>query len=259
MFEPGQKVMVVKSNFDKKTGPRVGSIGFVSNFNINFYGLRFNRIVWYRFGNQETHRMESGPFGMLLPTKDERFPVKLKDIGCRRGGTLVPIFEKKKIEDMESLEFNCWLYSIMRLYRGHRASEKIRNRMSFAPVDFSPKVFSQHKFQTKNRIKLAGFARELRLIAFKSYKADTQHSLIQVLERIDRLRREGYKTKAIIENIIVHRGARYEHFFDLFTRIIFLNVVGQMTLDNINNDSHPYNVILRPMWQEWRKLHEISG
>jgi hypothetical protein len=204
--------------------------------------------------------MESEPFGMLLSTKGDRhIPVNLKDIGCRRGGTLVPIFEKKKIEDMESLEFNCWLYSIMRLYKGHRASEEIRNKMSFAPVDFNPRVFSQHKFQIKNRIKLAGFARELKLIAFKSYKVDTQHNLTQALERINRLRREGHKTEAIIENIIVRRGVRYEHFFDLFTRIIYLNVIGQMTLNNINTDSHPYNVILRPMWQEWRKLHETSG
>lgn len=259
MFEPGQKVMVVKSNFNKKTGPRVGSIGFVSDFSVNFYGLRFNKIVWYQFGNQETCRMETGPFGMLLPDPTASFSVNLRDLGCRRGGILAPVFEKKKIEDMGNLEFNCWLYSIMRLYRGHRASEKIRVKMSFSPADFSPTRFSQHKFNVKHRVELANIAREMKLIAFKSYKRDTEHYLMQALSRLDRLNRDGFNTKSIVDRVIVKRGARFEYFYDLFTRMTYFNVVGSIFINNINTDSNPYHSILRPMWREWQKLHVTSS
>jgi len=259
MFEPGQKVMVVKSNFNKKTGPKVGSIGFVSDFNVNVYGLRFNKVVWYQFGNQETCRMETGSFGMLLPSPTANFSVNLRDLGCRRGGILVPIFEKKKIEDMESLEFNCWLYSIMRLYRGHRPAEKARAKMSFYPVDFSPTRFSRHEFNVKRRVELANIARELKLIAFKTYKRDIEHYLTQAIARLDRLNSDGLSVENIIDHMIVKRGARYEYFYELFTRMTYFNVVGNIFINNINTDSNPYHVILRPMWREWQKLHVTSS
>lgn len=259
MFEPGQKVMVVKSSFKGKTGPRVGSIGFVSDFKVNFYGLRFHRIVWYRFGNQEKFRLEPAPFATIIQSPTATFPIQLRDLASRRGGTLIPIFEKKRIEDMERLEFNCWLYSIMRMYRGHKASEKVRARMGFMPWDYSPNKFAARKFQTKDRIALANIARELKLIAFKVLNQDMEHYFGHSLTYIDRFVRDGYSTDKIIDRIIRKRGLRYEYFYELFTRMVCINVIGQAAINRMNTDDHPYHSILRLLWQEWQELHKIEG
>jgi len=259
MFEPGQKVMVTGSNFDKKTGPRVGSIGFVSDFTVNFHGLFFSRIVWYRFGNQEKFRMETSPYAMPFKSPTSNFPVRIRDFGVRRGGTLIPVFEKKKIEDMEGLEFNCWLYSIMRMYKGHRASGKIRNKMGFLPWDYSPKMFAARDFPVKERIAYANIARELKLIAFKSLQNDMNQHYNQALQWIDRFTRDGYSPDWIVRRTIRKRGIRYEYFYELFVRMAFVNIIGQAAINKMNTDNHPYNPILRLLWQEWKKLHEISG
>jgi hypothetical protein len=131
--------------------------------------------------------------------------------------------------------------------------------MAFSSSDFNPKIFSQHKFSIKNRIELANIARELKLIAFRTYKRDIEHYLEHSLERIHRMTRDGFSTKRMVSRMITKRGVRHEYFYELFTRMVYFNVVGQMIIKNINTNTHPYNGVLRQMWREWRRLHPTSS
>lgn len=153
MIKTGTKVIVLSSSCRKKTGPRKGSIGFISQ--VRQHGseisyvekgdvfVNLTKVVFTRYGFESKERMELKYFINVFPTFLERrtmnmpllensvdimktdqhsvhyFKQRLSDMYGKAAttaysGIIMPIITTDNIMDLSSNDFNAWLYSILR-------------------------------------------------------------------------------------------------------------------------------------------------
>lgn len=119
MLFPGCRIRVVESNIKGSTGPIVGSVGFVSDFNAGMSWISFNRVIWHRFGKRGKERVEPGRFIATIDgIHKESMPVK-----DRRSGKIEVIEGGLDFSEMSRLEFIAWAYALLRLVPMQSQSE----------------------------------------------------------------------------------------------------------------------------------------
>ena len=253
MFEPGQKVIVTESNVRRKTGPRVGSIGFVSNSNVYPHGIWFNKIVWYRYGNQEKCRMETSTFAMLHDKK-QKFSFQKHGLS-RSGGQLEPIRDKRAVEDMDDLEFMCWLYSVLRVGYGQKC-EEARRIAGF--VNFSPANYRTRQHSSDEKFALALTARMARNSYHKADIELVRNELNACRDRVDYLTNIGWRPDRIVKDVMLKAVQWHDHFCTLFARMEFASVSGKVAERWVNKGVQRDEIIKR-MRVEWQRQNGIIG
>jgi hypothetical protein len=255
MFEPGQKVIVTESNVKRKTGPRVGSTGFVSDFNIYHHGIWFNKIVWHQYGNQEKRRMETSTFAMIYD-RNQKFNLRVHGL-ARSGGWLEPIRYKKAVEDMDNLEFMCWLYSIMRTMRGSRKASECRRIARFGPK-YSPFYYKDRIYTPEERFALALTARTIKNIYFNADIHFIKNELNLCRDRVDYLLSRGWSDSRIVRSVITKKEQWHDNFSSLFARMEFTSVSGKVAQRYLEAGGR-HDGTLRRMRAEWQKQNGITS
>jgi hypothetical protein len=258
MFEPGQKIIVTQSNVKRKTGPRCGSVGFVSDFETNVTGIRFNRIIWYRYGRQQKKRLETSSFAMmfgkLADFQKQDWRLRLH---CRNYGTLMPIPDTRKIEDLDELEFKCWVYSIIRI--GQRLpkydTSRIHNGFFINP---KPAYILSQNFEPKHRLEIAKRARRIRELYIKANTAQLQKAVRSARTRLRQKLARGYS----IEDMLVlnmRKRNQYTAFYNkLFTRLEYESISGPKVIQELEGEPITLQCLKR-MRQEWRSMNGYSN
>lgn len=121
MLFPGCRIKVIESTAKGSTGPIPGSVGFISNFKGQQTYVDCQRIVWYRYGNKGKERIETGRFHIFL---QDGLP--LKNITKARYGK-VEISGSKNWDNMNTMEFLCWAFSILRLPKSIELQQQMAN------------------------------------------------------------------------------------------------------------------------------------
>lgn len=246
MFEPGQKVIVTESSFAKKTGPKVGSMGFVSEMDFYYCGVRFDKVTWFRYGLGKP-RIETHPFFLVA---DKRGAEAFR---ARAWGKIEPVHDRQNIKDMTEGEFLCWMHSMFRLLRGNRQADRIRAKFGIIPRrHLRPGQFSWNRHA--DRATYAEAARQLKSIYFKERTKSLQNYYDQAMTNVIRIydKYGSISPEEMAEHVVLKHSFNFDTFLTLFYMATCLNFVGSKYLDLIR--AHKILSAIYSLWKQEVKI-----
>jgi hypothetical protein len=259
MFEPGQKVIVTKSNVTRKTGPRQGSVGFVSDFEVKPRGIRFHKIVWYKYGNQQKRRLESSSFAFIYGKGSRAQHADWRyRFHCRNYGTIEPLIDTRRIEDIDELEFKCWAYSIIstRARTPKFDAARINNDFWVTPTPF---LIRHQDYPSGRRLKIAKRVRGIRDILVKSQVADIEKRVEIALKQVFKAMSKGRDEEYMLRNVALRPRSQWSQLYILlFAKMEFEGISGRRAAELMGGDD-VISTCLRRMREEWRRMHGFSS
>jgi len=245
MFEPGQKVIITESNFTKKTGPKVGSMGFVSGMDFYHCGIRFDKVIWFRYGFGKS-RIETHPF-FLVPSKEEAQVFR-----ARAWGKVEPVHDRQNINAMTDTEFVCWMHSMFRILVGNSKANNIRAKAGLKRWHLRPGRFLWNR--EYDRTYYADLARQMKSIYFKDMEKALNNYYEQARINIGRTydKHSGMQPDVMAEHIVRGNRYNYDTFFTLFYMATCLNFVGPKYLDLISTNEY-----LSTIYRVWKQQVKI--
>ena len=247
MFEPGQKVIITETNFTSKTGPKVGSMGFVSGIDFYYCGVRFDKVTWFRYGLGKS-RMETHTF-YLIPGKESA-----KAFRARAWGKVKPIHDRQNINDMTDGEFLCWMHSTFRLLRGNRQADRIRAKFGITVGHLRPGLFRWNR--AADRTIYAEAARQLKSIYFKEARKTAASYYQTCVANVTRTydTHGGMRADTMAQLMILNNGPGYDSFMTFFYMATCLNFVGPKYLDFIRE--HEFLSAIYSLWKQEVKIFD---
>jgi hypothetical protein len=243
MFEPGQRIVVTKSSI-KGTGPRVGSMGFVSQITGFQFGLFMEKVVWFRYGFEQKQRVETNSFNVLPD------PKQIPPIGARISGMIKPLNNRMNINDMTEKEFTCWLHSLCRLASDPADLYKLREKGVFSG-SFSPGSFRWDR--ARDRKEYADIARTIKARIIKNTAAylymefnrcqNTAHAMYR------RRRAEFNSVSRFATHTMCRHTPETALFRTLFYLLTYTNFINKEVLKDLPNSRE-----LSALYRVW-KIH----
>jgi hypothetical protein len=193
-------------------------------------------------------------FGKLAKFQKEDWRMRLH---CRNYGIVEPLMDMRRIEDMDELEFKCWVYSIVRIGQRMPKYDTARLKNGFF-INPRPFYITRQEFRPAHRLDVAKRLRKIKELYIKSNVEQLDKAVVSACSRVRQYLARGDSIDVIVHRTL-HRKNQYTSFYNkLFTRIEYESIPGIKAIKKLKGGSASVQCV-NQMRQEWRRMNGYSN